>query len=117
MAAPARLGKLVRTHDNPTGTISINVLDLTAHVTQYILKALRIDLLEHTLDGVDSTAAHRWNVRGSVSRDNTIAALLAWKALKTCASVTVSSTAYMPVPLNRLADDASRTLQASLAHY
>ena len=57
----------MRSHDNPTGTISINVLELAAHVTQYLLKAPRMDPLKHTLDGVDSTAAHRWNVRGSVS--------------------------------------------------
>ena len=36
-----------------------------AHVLQFLLKTLHMDPLKHTLDGVDSTTAHRRNVRGS----------------------------------------------------
>ena len=69
--------------------------------------------LEHTLDGLDSTAAHGWATRSSVSQDDAIAGLLAWKAHAMRASITASSTAYVPGPLNRLANDASRILLGS----
>ena len=107
---PAAIHQLVRTDANPSGTISINVLELAAHVVQYLLKTPHMQPLEHTLDGLDSTAAHGWATRSSVSRDNAIAGLIAWKAHAMRASVTASSTAYVPGHLNHLADDASRIL-------
>ena len=50
-------------------------------------------------------------MRSSVSRDNVVVVLLAWKALQLRHSVTSSSSAYVPGSLNCLADDASRIIQ------
>ena len=110
---PAHIQRQVRTCENPKGAISINVLELAAHVTQNLLKTPHMRPLEHTLDGVDSTAAHGWTLRGSVTRDDAIAGLLAWKALNLRASVTASSSAYVPGRLNIQADDASRVRHSS----
>ena len=77
---------------------------------QFLLKRPHMNPLEHILGKVDSTAAHGWNVRSSVTRNNVIAVLLTWKALQTCTSVNISYTAYVPGPLNHLADDTSRIL-------
>ena len=100
----------VCSNSNPHGNISINALKLAAHVLQFLLKMPHMALLEHTLDSVESTAAHGWKVHGSITRNNVVVVLLAWKALQICASVNTSSTAYVPGPLNRLADDALRVL-------
>ena len=103
---PQALHKSVRTDANPHSNITINTLKIVAHVTPHM------SLLEYTLDSIDSTAAHGWNVCNSI-RDNVITVLLAWKVLQTCASINIYSMAYVPGPLNRLADDTSCLLHAS----
>ena len=110
---PANIHQLLRTDANPSGTISINFLELAAHVVQYLLKTPHMQPLEHTLEGLDGTAAHGWATRSSVSQDDAIVGLLAWKFHAMRASITLSSTAYVPRPLNRLANDASRILLGS----
>ena len=100
-------GKL-RTDTNPHGSVTINALELLAHVLQVILKTQYMMPLEHTLDGVDSTSALGWANRGSVSADSIVSRLLCWKAVDQRRSFIVSSNAYIPGPLNVFADTASR---------
>ena len=73
-----------------------------------MLKTSHMSLLEHALDGIDSTAAHGWNVRGSVTCNNIISVLPVWEALQIHVSITISSSTYVPGLLNCLADDALR---------
>ena len=75
---PPSLWRRVHLDNNPHGDISINALELAAHLLQFLLKTPHMSPLEHTLDGVNSTAAHGWNVRRSVLLDDVIAVLLAW---------------------------------------
>ena len=77
---------------------------------QFMLKTPHMILLEHTLDKVDSTAVHDWNLRRSVTRNNVIDVLLAWTVLQIGASINISSSAYVPGLLNCIADDAPHVL-------
>ena len=105
---PPELQARLRTRENPKGDLTINVLELAAHIVQLLLKGPMAKPLDHTLDGVDSTAAFGWTLGGSVTRTDKVATLLSWKALELRNSCLASSCAYVPGPLNRLADDASR---------
>ena len=52
---PQHLRDPLRTWENSEGQLSINALELSAHVVQLLLKAPLMAPLEHTLDGTDST--------------------------------------------------------------
>ena len=54
----------VNSHSN----ISINTLELAAHVLQFLLKTPYMDPLKHILDGVNSTAAQLERARQHIAR-------------------------------------------------
>ena len=70
---PQHLRESLRTWENPEGQLSINALELSAHVVQLLLKAPLMAPLEHTLDGTDSTSAFGWAMRASATRDDMVA--------------------------------------------
>ena len=95
--------------NNPTGTVSNSDLELAGTIMQHEVVAQNFDVREQTIHtSTDNTCALSWQHRGSTSTDGTPAYLLRLQALHQRFHRYVPLHSYLPGPLNKMADDASR---------
>ncbi len=93
----------------PTGSISNSDLELAAAVAQPDVICSIFDLTEATIANLhDNTPAVFWQRKGSTTTTGPAAYLLRLRALHQRCEKYVPTHDYIPGPINRMADDASR---------
>jgi hypothetical protein len=97
------------TYDNPHGRTTNSDLELAATLVQHDVIATHFDVCERTLHtATDNTPTLYWHRRGSISTNTTPAYLLRTQALHQRFHRYIPTLSYLPGPLNKMGDDASR---------
>jgi hypothetical protein len=97
------------TFENPRGRTTNSDLKMAATLVQHDIIADNYDVRERTVHTTtDNTPMLFWHQRGSVSTNTTPAYLLRMQALHQHFHRYVPMHSYLPGPLNRMGDDASR---------
>jgi hypothetical protein len=110
---PAVTAKLV-SFKNPQGSITNSDLELAATIAHHDVLAQHFDIRECTIStGCDNTPAVSWQRKGSTTTTNAPAHLLRLQALHQRFHRYLPHIFYLPGPINKMADDASRLFRLS----
>lgn len=108
-ALPADIRRRLVTFKNPSGDINMGEIELAGRILADTVLSTTVDLTEaNVVAGSDSMNTRSWHSRGSASSFGARAYLLRFAAFLRRYLRYQSHTVYIPGPLNRMADDASR---------
>ena len=109
MAFPLPIQRRLVSANNPTGSINNSQLELAGAVLHDEVAAECFDVRERTIkSSTDNLNTLYWDRRGSVTTTSPTATLLRQHSLHQRFHRYVKLRDYIPGPLNRMADDASR---------
>lgn len=109
MRFPDRVRNALVTSSNPTGTLSISDLELTAVIAHKDVLAQHCDVAERTIwIASDNQAAVTWATKGAATSVAARAYLLRFNSFHQRTHRYVARHHYIPGSVNAMADDASR---------
>jgi hypothetical protein len=111
---PADVTSKLVSFKNPQGSITNSDLELGATIVHHDVLAQHYDIRERTIStGCDNTPAVSWQRKGSTTTTHAPAYLLRLQALHQRFHRYLPHIFYLPGPINKMADDASRLFHLS----